>query len=194
MDGLTFEADGHRYRFRGREVPGVNAVLDAAGLKQQDQRWYTEQAALRGEYAHLALAYLDAGELVAASVDPALEGYLAAYRRFLAETAVGPVVLNEARLCDPVLGYAGTVDRVRTIGGRLTAIDFKTGERTAWHGVQLAAYAALVRLRLDAAVQRMGLYLRADGTYGLHLFSDRRDWDVFRACLTIYQFQRSTHR
>lgn len=181
----------HRYWFdSGREAIGVTCALKAAGLLED--RWFTEQSAVRGSYTHQALEYLDAGELVETSVDSALQGYVEAYRRFLAECALGPIVLSEAVLGDAVLGFAGTVDRVRYVGPHLSVIDIKSGHPFAWHRLQLSAYAELVKQATHhAVVRRWGLYLRPDGTYSFVHYSDRTDWDVFKAALRIAQFQRA---
>jgi hypothetical protein len=181
--------EAHRYwAVDGRELLGVTSVLKAAGL--MESRWFHEAATTRGTFVHQALEYLDAGELVEASVDPALQGYVDAYRRFLRECPVGPVVCNEAMFADETLGYAGTIDRVRTVGPHLAVIDFKTGAAQRWHRVQLAAYAELAkRATQHAVIRRFGLYLRADGSYTFTAYTDRTDWDVFKACLTVARFQ-----
>lgn len=190
--GISVRRDeAHRYWLPdGREALGVSAILKAAGLI--DDRWFNEEAALRGTFVHAALEYLDAGELVEDSVDPAIAGYVAAYQRFLRECpSVGRIVLSEAALGDLVLGYAGTVDRVRYVGDALAVIDFKTGAPCSWHPIQLSAYAALVKTYSQhAIVQRWGLYLRADGGYTFKQYTDRRDWDVFRAALLIATYKR----
>lgn len=188
--GLTFDEDAHRYTLHGRELMSVTTALKLAGLI--DDRWYYDQAATRGTYVHQALEWLDRGELDETSIDPQLAGYIQAYRRFLLDCHAGPLHLYEQRLCDPILGYAGTVDRVRFIGQQLSVMDIKTGPPAPWHALQLAAYAALVKEPLKAPlVRRWGLYLSADGTYRCVPYSDRRDWDVFKAALLVAQFKRT---
>lgn len=192
LPAITVRRDEtHRYWCAsGRELLGVTAILKTAGLI--DDRWFTEDGTLRGSYAHLALQYLDDGNLVESSVDPALQGYLDAYRQFLTDVSVGPVRLSETMLAHHMLGFAGTVDRVRDVRGRLAVIDFKTGAPQPWHRVQLAAYAVLVATALQAPiVRRYGLYLRPDGTYTFIPYTDRSDWDVFKAALTVASFQRA---
>jgi hypothetical protein len=177
----------HRYWFPDRrEAIGVTAALKAAGLI--DDRYFSEQATERGTAVHLALEALDKGH--APLVAAAHEGYIAAYRRFLTECAVGPIAMNEAVLGDPVLGYAGTVDRVRTIGPHLSVVDIKTGAPVAWHRIQLSAYCELVKKATHhAVVRRWGLYLREEGTYSFLAYTDRSDWDVFKAALLIAQYK-----
>jgi hypothetical protein len=190
---LVFDAQTHRYSLHGRTLCGVTAAIKSAGLIED--RWFSEQATVRGAYVHQALEYLDAGVLDDTTIDPQIAGYVEAYRRFLRDTSLGPVLLNEARLCDAVLGFAGTVDRVRSIHDRHAVIDIKSGTPAPWHGVQLAAYADLVKVAFSwPTLNRYGLYLRPDGTYALKPYLDRSDWDVFRACLTIWQFQQRTNR
>lgn len=186
---LNVRRDGvHRYYTTdNRELVGVSAALKAAGLI--DERYFTTQATQRGTAVHLALQDLDDGRLVA--IEPHYEGYVLAYRRFLTECHVGPVVFNEQVLGDPVLGYAGTVDRVRYIGPHFSVVDIKTGVPLPFHRVQLAAYAELVKKAAHhAVVRRWGLYLRDDGYYSFVAYTDRTDWDVFKAALLISQFWR----
>jgi hypothetical protein len=186
---LVFEPTGHRYVHAGRTLTGVTEAIKGCGLI--DDRWFTEQAVLRGTYVHRALEYLDQGDLDEATIDSALTGYVDAYRRFLRECHAGDVHLYEVPLADPVRGYAGTLDRVRHIGPHLAVMDIKTGDPQRWHGLQLAAYAELAKRALGMPMlKRWGLYLRADGTYRCHPYTDRHDWDVFQSCLTVAQFKR----
>ncbi len=185
--------DAHRYWTPdGREVIGVSRALKTAGLI--DDRWFREQDTIRGTAVHQALEVMDGttdNDPPRVVVNPDYHGYIYAYQKFTKECDLGPVVFNEQAFADPTLGFAGTVDRVRYVGSTLACIDIKTGLPLAWHRIQLAAYCHLVKLATHhAIVKRWGLYLRQDGSYSFIPYSDRADWDVFRACLLISQFQR----
>lgn len=185
---LTFDVQQHRHFYEGRELLGVTSVLKAVGLISTD--WFSDEAARRGTCVHAAAEAIDRGTFQPATLDPSLVGYIRAYERFLAECRVGPCVLIEEQLADPVLGYAGIVDRVRLVRDRLSLIDLKTGGEARWHGYQLAAYEAMARLRLGCVLPRYGLYLQVDGTYRVRQYADRTDWTIFRAALLVAQAQR----
>ena len=54
-------------------------------------------------------------------------------------------------------------------------------------GVQTAAYsAALPQDRRKKERRRYALQLKGDGTYRLHPFTERTDFDVFVSCLNLY--------
>lgn len=178
---LTFDPVQHTYCIDGRPVPSVTQVLKDVGLI--DTSWFTEEARLRGTYVHLATQYLDEGDLADESVNPLYRGYVQAYQRFL-DTALPAWDRIEHRVCDPVLGYAGTFDRVGVLQGRRWLVDIKTGEFST-AGLQTAAYRRC--LPEPYGVRRAALQLRADGTFGFHELNDRRDESRFLAALVVWQ-------
>lgn len=182
---LRFEAADHRYWLGDRELLSVTTILKAAGLMESSQ--FTMAAADRGTYVHQACDLVDDDDLGA--IDPACAGYVAAYQRFLAE-ARPEWAHREHAVCDPTLGYAGTLDRAGTLNGRWTVLDIKTGSPAPWHGVQLAAYGRLVP-RDGLKPDRFDLYLRADGTYQLWPQTGRNDDAIFLAALLVAQFRRT---
>lgn len=200
---LAFEAETHTYRLHdaatpaawGQLVPSVTQVLHLVGLV--DDRWYREEHRTRGRYVHKMIAYEEREGLDEASVDERLAGYLAGYRKFLADAQPGPCVLLETPLADPIRGYAGTPDQIRLLNGRLALIDHKTGSADSWHPLQSAAYVALYRLHTgdDKPVDRHTLYLKPNGTYRLsEPHRDRNDLKVFYAALAVAQFALTNGR
>lgn len=183
---LRFDPAAHRYWLDGTELVSVTRALKDAGLVNAD--WFSEAARLRGTHVHEACAMLDDGELE--SVDPSYAPYVAAYESFLRD-AKPEWAFIEHRVCDPRLGYAGTLDRAGFLNGRWALIDLKTGGEATWHGPQTAAYARLVPHGSGLKPDRFALYLRGDGTYRLCPLTERKDEAVFLAALTLSQF-RST--
>ena len=191
---LRFDQVAHRYWLGERELPSVTTVLKGVGLINTD--WFTEDARRRGEFVHRALEWRDRDELDPASVDPSLKPYVDGYELFLRESGARWSCV-EQRLGDDTLGYAGTVDRIGTIGDERVVLDLKTGPPQPWHALQLAAYHALIRPLLGAAIRphqvlRYGLYLKPDGTYRLQAYRERSDLAIFRAALAVAQF-KETH-
>lgn len=173
--GLTFDAYAHAYILSGCQIPSVTQILTARGLI--DDQWFTEEARDRGTAVHAAVHYLNEGQLDEGTIDPRIDSYLDAYRKFRMETAFEPLVC-EASMGSAKLGYAGTVDLLgwmRAVDG-LALIDIKTGAHARWHFVQLAAYDELISEnaahlglhdRADLPQRRLTLELHKDGTYRL---------------------------
>jgi len=174
----------HRYWLGDRELQGVTAALKAADLIETE--YFTEAAMRRGTYVHAACCLIDDGTF--GSADPALAGYVAAYECFLRE-AQPDLAFIEHRVCDPTLGYAGTLDRLGFLNGKWALIDLKTGGAAAWHALQTAAYARLMPHATGLKPDRYGLYLRTDATYRLEPFADRTDEAVFLAALRVAQWK-----
>lgn len=174
----------HRYWLGDRELISVTTALTEAGLI--DTAWFTDAAAERGTYVHQACELVDERDL--GRVEPACAGYVDAYRRFLVD-AKPEWQHTEHQVCDPVAGYAGTLDRLGVMNFAWTILDIKTGPPAPWHGLQLAGYARLVP-RMGVRPLRFDLYLTADGAYRLEPQRTRTDEANFLAALAVAQFRR----
>jgi hypothetical protein len=157
-----------------------------------DTRGWTPAARDRGTAVHAAIHYAEEGDLDAASLDPAILPYLAAWERFRLEAHwVGWG--REVRLGHGPGRYAGTADAVGDMGGA-TLLDLKTGGPAPWHPIQLAGYAAC--LAPGHSVQRAALYLRDDGSYSLvvrSILEQMRDDEIWRHALALYHY-RAAHK
>lgn len=186
IDGLIFDSRNHTYIMRGELVPGVTSVLkplvDFAGIPRE----VLEAKADLGRRIHAATEFDDDGDLDEASVEADVAPYLAAYRRFRAESGA-QVVANERMVYEPIYRYAGTLDRVMVIDRAKWLIDIKSCVTTPLSaGPQTAAY---LRALQDPTVQRRGaLRLRPDGTYRLDPLTAPDDWSVFYACLAVRRY------
>lgn len=196
---LTLEPD-HTYRLHtpdtpaswGRRLISVTQALHAAGLVEGEE-WFTEESRIRGRYVHKAVMLEETVGLDESSIDPAIQGYIDAYRRFKQDAHLGPCVFIETPLADPTLGLAGTPDQVRLLDSRLGLIDLKSGVRSATHALQTAAYVHLLGLHNTEwrALPRFAVYLSVDGKYRLEEHRDRHDWRIFQAALTLIQFKET---
>lgn len=184
MQALAFDPAAHRYTLDGRELLSVTQALDAAGFINRE--WFTDAALVRGTAVHAAVqAFHQTG---IAPTDDVTAPFFDAYLDFQAEAGYD-VEASEERLCDPVYGYAGTLDlrgRFRKFMAGTDLIDIKTGSVPSWVGYQTAAYARL----LPPPVRRWALHLRADGTYRLEPLLGRFDAKVFLAALTVAQAKK----
>jgi hypothetical protein len=164
--------------------PHVTDILAKAGLI--DVTFFTAAARDIGTAVHAATHYLDEGDLRWESVDPVVLPRLRSYQRFLDE--VKPVVLSvEEVVLHEAYRYQGRLDRRMQINGREAVVDIKGPSRAPWQAIQVAAYA--------------GTFARPMARYTLHLDDEkyqliehrgRRDFDVFKAALTIAAW-RSEH-
>ena len=187
LDMLTFDEARHEYRLLGGVVPSVTQILaplvDLSGIP----RAVLDAKRQLGQDVHYACQLLDEGDLDEDSVEEQIEPYLQAYKRFKADTGA-VVLLNEQRVADPLLLYAGTLDRVMGIKDEKWLVDLKTCISTPLAvGPQTAAY--LRALGDTSVTRRAALRLRPDGTYRLDALTEPNDWSAFMACLTLHRFK-----
>lgn len=182
MPNVVFDPAAHTYTVDGKDYPAVSRILKGTGFI--DDSWYTDHAAERGTAVHLACRYLDEGGVDPESIDPEIEPYVKAYEKFKCDTGFAPRLIEHSAHSD-FLEYAGTLDRVGQIAGRgEVLIDLKTGSSIpTWVGVQLAAYAGLVR----PDIERFALQLKPDGRYKVHKFED--EWAVWTSAVRVYHWQ-----
>lgn len=178
---------GHRYLVDGVERPGVTSILRANGL--MDVSHFTETAAARGTAVHLGCQLIDDGELDDVTIAPEIAPYLTAYRDFLAHMQPEWLYV-EMLVADPVLGYAGTLDRAGFLRGEPVIADIKTGEVPPWAGLQLAAYRRC--LPTPDRWRRYVLRLMGDGRWSWLPENDPHDERVFLSALVVQQWQ-ATH-
>lgn len=188
MTGLRFDAAAHTYYHGARQIPGVTSVLQPyyEGLEFVD--WQRlKQLADFGNHVHEACHLDNIDELDEGSIDPAVAPYLAGWRKFKRE-AQFIVSQSELRVHHEALGYAGTLDNVGWFPGKKPApaiVDIKTGAampKTV--GPQTAAYNAALGLRMPRYCCLLG-----PGTYNLVELKDPRDFDIFKAALTLYRWR-----
>lgn len=184
-DLLTFDPETHVYRFMGAVVPGVTQILRPLVDFSRVRPDVLAAKADLGRRVHEACHYSDEDDLDEESVEGDVEPYLQAYRRFLAESGAR-VLQAELRVFDPMLMYAGTLDRVLLLNGKRWLVDLKTSIATPGSvGPQTAAY---MRALGDTSItRRAALRLHADGTYHLDPLTDPNDMATFMACLTVYR-------
>jgi hypothetical protein len=130
-------SDAHEYALGGRPIPGVTSILKDVlrGADWQASTWHLG----KGTAAHAAVALVMQGRDAEYDFDPVIAGQVEAARRFKRE--VQPeVIAVECAVAHADLWYAGTVDLVAKIDGKLCIIDWKASHRSSV-GYQLTAYA-----------------------------------------------------
>jgi hypothetical protein len=194
---LVFDAQAHAYTLDGRELLSVTTVLVEAGMS--DPRHWTDEARDRGTAVHEAVSLHTEGLLDVSLVYPAYRPYVDGYLRFLSESRV-VVEESERRICDPSLGYAGTLDLLvawkSDDGQKVTRrglLDIKTGSVPPAVGPQTAAYLRCARAWFPAGtpIHRFALHLPGDGTYRLIPLTNPQDEHDFLAALRVAHFRRT---
>jgi len=192
---LRFVADGHTYSVGAVTLPSVTTLINGALVNYAGiPAAVLAHARDMGRAVHLATKLHDDGDLDEASLDPRIRPYLDAYLRFVAETDF-KTHQSEQPLYHPKLLYAGTPDRAGMLDGALIVLDLKKMlVLSNWIGVQLAAYAELLRVNGCQVKKRYALSLRNDGTYRLREFKSVDDWPCFLALLAIVNWKEKYGR
>jgi hypothetical protein len=182
---LTFNEEEHVYRWQGRVVPSVTAVIAAAGCMGDlsfIDPWYMR----RGTALHKATKLWDEGRLDEATVDPAIAPHLRAWREFVTMNRADLEILeSEHPRYNATYGYAGTPDRIALWRGKLAVIDLKAGGKMPFHALQLSGYAGMI----DDCEVRLAVHLGGDERWKLETYADRGDWQVFTSALALYQWK-----
>ena len=208
-DGLTFEEQGHVYKFEGKRVMSLTQILDAAGLVDYSMVQPAVLEAKRGlgSKVHEYCLWNDKNELDMDDLKPwpkywnRVEGW----RQFVADSGFMPdLTWCEVPAAARVNGmlYALTVDRYGVVGdGENIAnavIEIKTcADKEPSHQIQTAGQAILFRPQSDAVqlpLKRFAVYLleKANGAgkfYAVQEHTDRMDEKIFLACLMLTHYR-----
>lgn len=106
---VAFEKEGHVYTAAGKILPSITQILSAEGFV--NTAFYDDWSRDRGSMVHLACHYDITGELDEDSLDDEIRPYLAAFRKFMAESGF-KVDKSEVPAANLTYGYAGTPDLV----------------------------------------------------------------------------------
>jgi hypothetical protein len=181
--------DAHVYRYDGRIVPSVTQVLRDAGLIDFSgvPADVLEAARWRGTLVHKATEFYDRGVLDEADLDERLVGYVQAWKRFRSDTGFVPATIEQF-VYHPAYGYAGQLDRDGFMKGKAILLDVKTGIAHPAAGPQTAAYK---EAHCGASPrERFSVHLHGDGKYHLECHTNRSDFAVFAAALTLTNWKR----
>lgn len=202
------------YRLKdGTVVPGVTSVLavlakpalmswaNRLGLQGIDVEKYVDILAEVGKCTHYLIECQFTGMRPALSSFSTEQVKLAEvakkkFDRWLAREKP-KVLASEIPLVSEQYRYGGTLDLIAEFGGRVEVCDFKTS-KDLWpeHVYQLAAY---VKLALEAGYDVQGARLVRIGRVPHEGFEERswevsdldKPFEIFKACLTIYELKQS---
>lgn len=194
MEDFTFDDRTHQYLLNGVQIPSVTQVLMEAGLVNLDfiSKDLLEQKADLGIKVHLTTELYDQGNLILESLHPTLLAYLNSYIKFKMDYNF--IVQDiELKSYHKLFRYAGRIDRIGTVSGKLSIIDIKSGTVQPTHALQLAGYSELYnqdKKLKDQIRKRYCVYLSQDG-YVVKEYNNPTDKNIFLAALTITNYKRS---
>ena len=204
---LDYDEDAHSYKVDGVKVPSVTRIVDACfpknltnwavTLGEEEYHRILDEALDIGNYTHEWIeAYLNQPtiELKDHAIPDENHGSYKSIKSFLNwDKDYEPEWIDSERkiYCDKYK-YAGTVDAVAKINGRVCVIDFKTSRKIykPYH-LQVTAYAQAIK-RIDGLKRwPLGIILRLDketGEYEQKVFEPKDHFDTFKKCLELRQW------
>jgi len=183
---IVFNESDHSYRVGGARFPSVTQIIADMGLYGNAADYFTEWSRERGSFVHKIIQWHLSGELDEATIDPALQPYFDAWRRFEQEAGY----VSDA--CEKVMAsefykFAGTVDHIGHLNGYYCILDVKTGALSPATAIQMGGYEILMK---SPGIRRFGLRLMDTGKYSLKEYKDRQDSKIFLAALSVYYWKQ----
>ena len=209
MYSVEFDPVTHTYWHNGRILPSVTQVIGQwvrvpvgggywlntyTGTVISDATMIAAQD--RGSAVHIGAAAIISGSGISWSDVP--EDLAPWLRQVEAWASAGQVSLitGEIPLCDPVLGFAGTLDAfIRDERFSVPVlVDFKTSNNVVGVGPQTAAYERLLRVNgiYRGRVLRKVLKVRPDG-FSYEDAGKATDFNVFQCMLVTHKYKEALH-
>lgn len=186
---LEFDEELHEYKLDGVVLPSVTTLMRPLYDFSSVSEDVMKRAGAFGTAVHMACEMHDQDDLDEATLDPAIVPYLDGWKQFLRLSGAKPVLI-ETRYASK-MHFAGTIDRLCEIDGKLILVDIKTSATlSSAVGVQLAAYKHLLIEHGNGVDERAAVQLRADGTYKYKIYNDQHDWPCFVSLLTIHNWRQ----
>jgi hypothetical protein len=198
---LDYDESAHSYKVDGVKVPSVTRVVDgcfpknltdwALSVGKEEYDNVISEAIEIGNDAHAWIEdYITYGHVCndpGSRIQPSIKAFMQWCKD------VKPVWNDAERkiYCDKYK-YAGTVDAVAKINGRVCVIDFKTSKKIykPYH-LQVTAYAQAIK-RIDGLRRwPLGMILRLDketGEYEMKVFEPKDHFHIFQKCLELKQW------
>ena len=190
MAQLLFFDEGHKYTIDGEELPSVSELTRFISREIYGDvgQFNLDRAADRGTAVHKATELLD--KYGTAEIDEDISPYLKAYIAFRKEHKCEWQKIEYATH-HPENLYAGTLDRVGTVDGKLVVLDIKTSStiQKPLYTAQLNLYRKMLP---DPIEQLVILHLKKDGTY--KLIDIPIEDALADACITMHEALKKKKR
>ncbi len=200
---LKFDELTHTYYWNGVKVPGVTTILaDFIKVVINNTPYHIgrnsgavipsevmEAAAAKGTDIHKGCELIANGGVDWSALDGAYVGPLREFEKWLTDYKPA-IMFTEAPFYSVRYGYAGTIDIIANIGGKICLIDIKTGASSSV-GPQLAAYQHgwCEQEKYKASTQRWALWIPKNGDpYKFEKLTGLQDFDYFKSCLFIHNY------
>ena len=194
---LDYDDAAHSYKVEGIKVPSVTRVVDgcfpkhlvdwALSIGEEEYHRVIDEALEIGNYTHEWIEkYILNGENPN-QYNTCTDAFLIWEKKHNVEW----IDAERKIYCDKYK-YAGTVDAVAKINGRVCVIDFKTSKKVykPYH-LQVAAYAQAIK-RIDGLKRwPLGIILRLDKgeiEYEQKVFEPKDHFNTFKKCLELKQW------
>ena len=183
---LMFHDLTHTYEVDGETLPSVSEIIRFISREVYGSvtQYTLDNACDRGKKVHKFCENLDKFGTV--DCDEDLAAYVEAYMNFLKDHTVEWSIIEQSMYHKEQL-YAGTIDRVGKVDGKLSIVDIKTScvIHKPLVTAQINAYAEMYEdNNADIIEQLIALQLKSDGTYKIHEIEI--DSTAFTACLTLH--------
>lgn len=196
---VEYNQELHEYKLDRNRVNSVTQILDANGLSDFSHvpPDVLKRAGEFGDAVHAMTVLDDLDDLDEDSLDPELFPYLAAWRKFKRDSGFKIIGMEKIVYSGKYL-FAGTYDRLGIFNNKLTLLDIKSGAYNKVvvknTGIQTAGYAAAYdenegKKFKERIKQRLGVWLKETRDYKMEIFTNKSDYAVFRAALTMANFK-----
>ena len=177
---VNFDADNHQYTANGEIIPSVTQVLSSLHDFSSISPDVLENAKQRGTAIHAMVDLYINKKLDLSALDARLYGRLAAWIEFT--NLYKPKIVG----CEKVVhsakhGFAGTLDIVCLLEGKLSLIDIKSSKAAAsTAGLQLAGYQIAYEEMAGVKVsRRLAVILKDDGKFEVLEYKSKLDKKAF---------------
>lgn len=176
----------------------VTRILAKVGIIDTDAPYFTDEARDRGTAVHKATEMVDDDTLDWGSIegDELMTERVRGYEQWRKDMPHIRILYRELEVVSETFGYVGHIDIVaedtQCERRSIWVIDIKPPGKSAWHGLQLAAYKRAFRETFpeykDRPVKRFNLRLGGPRGHKLEPQTDTTDWGVFQASIIVAKF------
>lgn len=194
IDGLEFDPVEHSYFYNGVKCPGVTGTLESVGLSDFSMVApdILAQAQAFGTEVHKRCEDNDLDRLDESSLTDLVAMHVMQWNQFLSDMKV-TIKEVEKVVFHPAFKYAGTLDRIAEIKGKLYILDIKTGPKMRSHAIQTAAYdGALNHADKRKSLKRACVLLTEKG-YKFEEHKGPEDFSIFLSALAVRNYKEN-HR
>ena len=194
---LDYDDEAHSYKVEGVKIPSVTRIVDACFPKhlvdwalnvgEEEYHRIIDEALDIGNYTHEWIEDYINRITFYRKANPSIIAFLKWETKFKPEW-----IDSERKIYCDKYQYAGTVDAVAKINGRVCVIDFKTSKKIykPYH-LQVTAYAQAIK-RIDGLRRwPLGIILRLDketGEYQQKVFEPKDHIKTFVKCMELRQW------